>query len=50
MEPEDQFHGDRYGGVRDAAGNHWWIVTHVEDVSPEELQRRQAELFGAAEG
>jgi PhnB protein len=39
-EPEDQFYGDRNAGVKDSAGNYWWIATHVEDVSPEELKRR----------
>jgi uncharacterized glyoxalase superfamily protein PhnB len=39
-EPTDQFYGDRSGGVKDSAGNHWWIHTHVEDVPPEELQKR----------
>jgi len=27
-EPVDYPHGDRYGGVKDFAGNIWWIVTH----------------------
>jgi len=40
MPPADQFYGDRHGGVRDAFGNEWWIATHIEDVSEEELQRR----------
>jgi len=44
MEPSDQFYGDRNGGVRDFAGNMWWISTHIEDVSPEEIQRRAAEF------
>jgi PhnB protein len=39
-EPADQFYGDRTGGVKDAFGNTWWIATHMEDVSREELQRR----------
>ncbi|MGI9531432.1 VOC family protein [Lutimonas sp.] len=26
--PTDYPHGDRYGGVKDFAGNIWWIVTH----------------------
>ena len=39
-EPEDQFYGDRSGGVKDLAGNHWWIATHIEDVSPDELKLR----------
>ena len=37
---QDQFYGDRSGGVEDPTGNRWWISTHVEDVSPEELARR----------
>jgi len=39
-EPADQFYGDRSGGVKDPAGNQWWIDTRKEDVSPEELARR----------
>ena len=38
--PSDQFYGDRTAGVKDAHGNQWWIATHVEDVSQEELERR----------
>lgn len=37
-----QFYGDRSGGVKDPTGNVWWISTHVEDVSPEELRKRAA--------
>jgi uncharacterized glyoxalase superfamily protein PhnB len=43
-EPEDQFYGDRTGGVLDDQGNQWWISTHIEDVSPEEMQRRMAAM------
>jgi len=39
-EPADQFYGDRSGGVKDPAGNQWWIATRKEDLSPEELARR----------
>ena len=39
-EPTDQFYGDRSAGVKDLAGNHWWIATHLEDVPPEELRLR----------
>jgi PhnB protein len=39
-EPADQFYGDRSAGVRDPAGNVWWIATHKEDVAPDELERR----------
>lgn len=40
--PETHFYGDRSGGVEDSQGNQWWIATHVEDVPPEELERRAA--------
>lgn len=40
MQPEDHFYGDRSAGVRDPFGNSWWIGTHQEDVSPEEVQKR----------
>jgi PhnB protein len=46
MEPGDQFWGDRQGGIKDPVGNHWWIATHKEDVSPEELAKR-AEAYMA---
>ncbi len=39
-EPSNQFYGDRTGGVKDASGNQWWIATHLEDVSREELEKR----------
>jgi hypothetical protein len=42
QEPTTQFYGDRHGGVKDPSGNIWWIATHVEDVSPEEVQARAA--------
>jgi PhnB protein len=43
MEPADQFYGDRNAGVVDPLGNQWWIATHVEDVTPEEMARRAKE-------
>lgn len=42
-EPANQFYGDRNAGVRDRFGNLWFIATHVEDVPPEEMERRMAE-------
>ncbi len=47
-EPEDQFYGDRSAGVADPSGNTWWIATHVEDVSREEMERRVKQRFGQA--
>jgi PhnB protein len=49
MEPEDQFYGDRNAGVKDPTGNHWWIATHQEDVSSEEMEKRMKDLFGSEE-
>jgi PhnB protein len=43
-EPVDEFYGDRIGGVKDRFGNQWWIATHIEDVSPEEMARREAAM------
>jgi PhnB protein len=40
--PEDKPYGDRNAGVRDSSGNQWWIATHIEDVSEEELRRRMS--------
>lgn len=40
MEPADQFYGDRSGGVEDASGNKWWVATHKEEISREEMGRR----------
>jgi PhnB protein len=45
MEPTTQFYGDRGAGVQDSAGNFWWIGTRVEEVSPEELDRRSREMM-----
>jgi PhnB protein len=44
---EDQFYGDRSGTLEDPFGHVWTIATHIEDVSPEEMERRQAERMKA---
>jgi PhnB protein len=36
----DQFYGDSSGAVEDAAENQWWIATHKENVSGEELMKQ----------
>ncbi len=48
MEPADQFYGDRHGGVKDPGGNIWWIATHIEDVSEEEIARRAKQCMAKA--
>jgi len=39
-EPTNEFYGDRTSGFTDPSGNQWWVATHVEDVSPEEIAKR----------
>jgi len=38
----DQFYGDRAGCVQDPFGHKWTLMTHKEDVSPEEMKQRVA--------
>jgi len=40
--PEDQFYGDRGSKFEDPWGHRWGIVTHIEDVSPEEMAKRMS--------
>jgi uncharacterized glyoxalase superfamily protein PhnB len=42
----DQFWGDRYGQVKDPFGFTWAIATHIEDLTPAEMQERQAKTMG----
>jgi uncharacterized glyoxalase superfamily protein PhnB len=44
----DQFWGDRCGTFTDPHGYRWTIATHKEDLTPEEMQQRQAEFFKKA--
>lgn len=39
---EDQFYGDRTGGVEDPFGHVWHLATHVEDITPDEMEKRAA--------
>ncbi len=45
MPVQDMFWGDRYGKLTDPFGHQWGLATHKEDVSPEELAKRQAAFF-----
>ena len=44
-EPNNEFYGDRICGVEDPLGNQWWIATHVEVVSPEEMKKREEKMM-----
>ena len=39
---ETQFYGDRSGQFEDPFGHRWSVATHVEDVAPDEMERRAA--------
>lgn len=45
-EVKDQFYGDRSGAVEDPFGYTWYLATHIEDVSAEEMKKRMAKLEG----
>lgn len=45
-EVQDMFYGDRSGGLQDPSGHQWYVATHIEDVTPSQLKKRSAELFG----
>ncbi len=42
---EDQFYGDRNGQFEDPFGHRWSVATHVEDVPPEEMEKRAADAM-----
>jgi PhnB protein len=44
MPLENMFWGDRYGKFTDPFGHQWGLATHVEDVAPDEMQRRMEEM------
>jgi PhnB protein len=45
---ETQFYGDRNGFLRDPFGHLWGIATHMEDVSPKDLEERMKKAPHAA--
>jgi PhnB protein len=49
-EPSDAFYGERSGTVRDPFGHEWMIGHAIEQVTPEEMQRRYDELMKSSEG
>ena len=43
---QDQFYGDRNGQIEDPYGHTWYVSTHKEDVTPEEMEKRVAAYLG----
>jgi uncharacterized glyoxalase superfamily protein PhnB len=50
MPLDNQFWGDRYGQVRDPFGFTWAISTHIEDLTPAEIQERQSKMMSSHGG
>jgi PhnB protein len=50
MEMGDQFWGDRFGAVSDPFGYRWSFATRKEDLTPAEIEKRQAEFFKSVAG
>jgi uncharacterized glyoxalase superfamily protein PhnB len=44
--PKDEFYGERSGAIRDPFGHRWTIGHRIEEVAPEEMQRRYDALCG----
>ena len=45
MPPMDMFWGDRYGKLQDPFGHQWAVMTHKEDLTPEQIAERAAEAM-----
>ena len=45
---QDQFYGDRSGFIQDPFGHLWGVATHIEDVSPQEIEERMKKMKPAA--
>ncbi|WP_238947879.1 VOC family protein [Caldimonas brevitalea] len=45
MPVQDQFWGDRCGHLVDPFGHKWFVSTHLEEPSPDEVRRRVQALF-----
>jgi uncharacterized glyoxalase superfamily protein PhnB len=41
----DQFWGDRTGCLEDPFGHRWWLAQHIQDLTPEEMQRNAEAFF-----
>jgi PhnB protein len=50
MAPNDQFYGDRRADVIDPVGNRWFVATHTEDLTPDEMKRRMDAAMKQGQG
>jgi len=50
MAPADMFWGDRFGQVEDPFGHRWGFATHKEDLTPEEIGKRQKQFMASMAG
>lgn len=50
MAPADMFWGDRYGKLTDPFGHSWGIATHIEDVTPAEMEKRAKAAMAKSAG
>ena len=44
---EDQFYGDRSGSFEDPFGHIWFVASHIEDIAPDEMEKRAAAAMGS---
>jgi PhnB protein len=49
MAPQDQFYGERTAKILDPFGHEWMLGQHIEDVAPDEMQRRYEAMCGKSE-
>lgn len=45
MEPQDRFYGERSGMIHDPFGHRWNIGHSIEELCPQEMQRRYTEML-----
>jgi PhnB protein len=45
MPLQDMFWGDRTGCLEDPFGHRWWLAQHIQDLTPEEIQRNAEAFF-----
>jgi PhnB protein len=45
---KDEFYGDRAGQVEDPFGHKWYVATHKEDLTMEEIEKRQKAAFATS--